>query len=74
MRAATLAALCTLALIPAMVGPLPAAAKGIAVPLCNGGTVSIPTAPADPPGPVQGPCCAKGCHGASTRKKLDRSQ
>ncbi|HKT85264.1 MAG TPA: hypothetical protein VJQ77_04155 [Novosphingobium sp.] len=64
----------TLALLPAMIGPLEAEARGLAAPLCGGGTMSIPGAPEGPPGPPQGPCCAKGCHGGSSRKRLDRSQ
>lgn len=70
-----LAVLGTLALLPAMIGPLEAEARTILAPLCGGGFTSIPAAPGDaPPGPVQGPCCAKGCHSGSTRKRLDRSQ
>lgn len=68
----TLLSLAALALVPAMVGPLPAAAAGLVVPLCGGGAVSVPTGPSEPPGPVQGPCCAKGCH--TSRKRLDRTQ
>lgn len=64
-----------LALVPAMIGPLEAEARSLVAPLCGGGAVSIPMAPSDaPPGPVQGPCCAKGCHNSSSRKRLDRSQ
>lgn len=64
----------TLAMLPAMVGPLQAQARGFAAPLCSGGTVSVPAAPEGPPGPPQGPCCAKGCHSGYSRKRLDRSQ
>lgn len=65
----------TLALLPAMLGPLQAEARSIAAPLCGGGLMNIPAAPVDgPPGPPQGPCCAKGCHAGSSRKRLDRSQ
>lgn len=64
-----LALFCTLALLPAMIGPLEAEARVLAAPLCNGGTVTIPAAPAGPPGPQQGPCCAKGCHAGSSRKR-----
>lgn len=63
-----------LALLPAMIGPLEAEARVLAAPLCNGGTVSLPTAPEGPPSPSQGPCCAKGCHAGSSRKRLDRPQ
>ena len=64
----------TLTLLPAMIGPLEAEARGLMAPLCNGGTVSIPTLPDGPAGPQQGPCCAKGCHAGSSRKRLDRPQ
>ncbi|MCJ2180463.1 hypothetical protein [Novosphingobium album (ex Hu et al. 2023)] len=70
-----LALLGTLALLPAMIGPLEAEARSIIAPLCGGGAVTIPAGPTDAPsGPVQGPCCAKGCHTGSSRKRLDRSQ
>lgn len=60
-----------LALVPAMVGPLQAEAHGLAVPLCGGGSVSLPVPGRDaPPGPAQGPCCAKGCQSDSRRKRL----
>lgn len=71
----SLALLGTLALLPAMIGPLEAQAHDLVAPLCNGGVTTIPGGPSDgPPGPPQGPCCAKGCHAGSTRKRLDRSQ
>lgn len=70
-----LALLGTLALLPAMIGPLEAEARSIVTPLCGGALVTIPVAPTNaPPGPVQGPCCAKGCQSGSSRKRLDRSQ
>lgn len=69
-----LALLGTLALVPAMVGPLEAEARTLVAPLCNGGAMAIPAVPDGPPGPPQGPCCAKGCHAGSSRKRLDRSQ
>jgi hypothetical protein len=61
-----------LALVPAMVGPLQAEARELVAMTCDGGAVSVPV-PA-PLGPPQGPCCAKGCHSDSKRKRLDRSQ
>jgi hypothetical protein len=63
-----------LALFPAMAGPLEAEARGVAVPLCGGSSISLPMGPEGPPGPPQGPCCAKGCKNGSSRKRLDRSQ
>lgn len=64
-----------LALLPAMIGPLEAEARNLIAPLCSGGTTIIPASSGDgPPGPPQGPCCAKGCHSGSSRKRLDRSQ
>ena len=70
-----LALLGGLTLLPAMIGPLEAEARGLIVPLCGGGVLTSPGGPADgPPGPPQGPCCAKGCHSGSSRKRLDRSQ
>lgn len=70
-----LALLGTLALLPAMIGPLQAEARMLVAPLCGGGLLSIPTGGTDaPPGPPQGPCCAKGCHAGASRKRLDRSQ
>ncbi|MFC0203573.1 hypothetical protein [Novosphingobium soli] len=65
----------TLALLPAMVGPLEAQARTLAAPLCGGGTALVPLVPRDaPPGPPQGPCCAKGCHSDNKRKRVDRTQ
>ncbi|SFF90787.1 hypothetical protein SAMN05518801_10382 [Novosphingobium sp. CF614] len=70
-----LALLGTLALLPAMIGPLEAEARSLVAPLCGGGMLVIPAGPMEgPPGPPQGPCCAKGCHAGSIRKRLDRSQ
>lgn len=64
-----------LALVPAMVGPLEAQARTLAVPLCGGAAMSVPVPLRDaPPGPPQGPCCAKGCHSDNKRKRVDRTQ
>lgn len=58
------------ALIPAIIGPLPARAGTVLVmKLCNGGTVKVPLDNGQSPGgPPQGPCCAKGCHSGDRRK------
>ena len=64
-----------LALLPAMVGPIvpQAQAGALSLALCGGGTLSIPL---NSPAPANGssPCCAKGCHNGSSRKRLDRAQ
>ena len=64
----------TLALLPAMLGPLDAQERSLALALCGGGTlfVHVPGQPAPPPG--SGPCCAKGCQSGNTRKRIDRAQ
>ncbi len=69
-------------LLPAMTGPLPASQEGgaqgrrvIEAALCNGGAIVIPIeGPASPGGGGTAPCCAKGCHAGSTRKRFDRAQ
>jgi hypothetical protein len=62
------------ALLPAMTGPLAAAERRLEVSLCSGDSLSIPLrgAPAPDEGPK--PCCAKGCHSSSCRKRFDRAQ
>lgn len=60
-----------LALIPVMIGPLPAQAETITAKLCNGGTITIPIGNGD--GPVQDEKChPKGCHAGSCREKEKR--
>jgi len=69
-----------LALLPAVTGLPPApieaasAAPGsITLALCNGGSISV--LPQDGvPARGTAPCCAKGCHSAENRRKLDRKQ
>lgn len=71
----TLALFGALALMPAMIGPLEAEARSLAAPLCAGSAMILQLPVRDaPPGPPQGPCCAKGCHSDSKRKRLDRTQ
>jgi len=56
-----------LALIPALIGPLPAESSAFTARLCNGGTITIPLggdAPAD-----DGNCHPKGCHAGNCREK-----
>jgi hypothetical protein len=58
------------ALLPVMLGPLPAQSTAITAKLCNGGTITIPLgndAPAD-----DGQCHPKGCHAGSCREKAKR--
>lgn len=71
---ATLALFGLLALVPAVTGPAPARAQTLAMALCGGGTVTVPVTPAGAPGMPQGPCCAKGCHSSSSRKRIDKAQ
>jgi hypothetical protein len=75
----TLSLFGALALLPAMIGPLQAEGRTLAAPLCGGGAMAIPLVAGNsgskaPPGPLQGPCCAKGCHAGARRKRLDRTQ
>ncbi len=66
--------LCLLAMVPAMVGPVPLAARSVTVALCSGGVTTIPLDQPAAPGTGTTPCCAKGCHTSSSRKRLDRAQ
>jgi len=64
------------ALVPAALNlSAPASASGLMMPLCTGDgqvrMVEVPGAPKTPAGPDNG-CCAKGCHGSSSRKRLVR--
>lgn len=67
-----------MALLPAMVGPLPQdhGHPSLMLALCGGGVMQVQLkdrsgAPL-PVAPV--PCCAKGCHTGQRRKLLDRGQ
>ncbi|MFC3096274.1 hypothetical protein [Alteraurantiacibacter palmitatis] len=61
-----------IALLPAMVGPLPLeqGAGRIMLALCGGGAVAIQLAGGDAPmpGPAMTPCCAKGCRNSEKRR------
>ena len=70
----TAAALALLALLPAMTGPLAAAERSLEVALCNGGSLSLPLGGTPAPAEGSRPCCAKGCHSSSSRKRFDRTQ
>lgn len=59
------------ALLPVMLGPLPAAAHGpaaITAKLCNGGTITIPLAPDKSPA-EESRCHPKGCHAGTCRER-----
>jgi hypothetical protein len=58
------------ALVPVMLGPLPAQAETITARLCNGGTITIPVGDGTP-APDE-PCHPKGCHAGSCREKDKR--
>jgi hypothetical protein len=54
------------ALLPVMIGPLPAERNAISAQLCNGGTITIPLghdAPDD-----ERNCHPKGCHAGTCRE------
>jgi|GEM_PF-928645 hypothetical protein len=57
-----------LALVPVMIGPLPAQAAAMTVTLCNGGTITIPLGKGSAPGEDRD-CHPKGCHAGSCRQK-----
>jgi hypothetical protein len=67
-----------LALLPAMVGPLPQdqGHPSLMLALCGGGAMQVALRDRDgaplPTAPV--PCCAKGCHAGHRKKLLDRGQ
>lgn len=56
------------ALVPVMIGPLPAAeARTLTMHLCNGGTITIPL---DGETPAQDSGChPKGCHAGNCRER-----
>ena len=60
------------ALLPLIVGPLPAQERSLTARLCNGGTIEIPIEGRDDPAPP--PCPQKGCHAACNRKRFDLAQ
>lgn len=61
-----------LALVPVMIGPLPAAAETITAKLCNGGTITIPVGGA--PAGEDGNCHPKGCHAGTCRQKAEQKR
>jgi len=58
--------------VPAALNVGPAAAQGLAVPLCSGDgaarTITVPLPPRELPGGERPGCCAKGCHTGSRKK------
>jgi len=60
-------ALAILALVPVMIGPLPAERQAITAKLCNGGTITIPLGDDEAPA-EDGHCRPKGCHAGSCRE------
>lgn len=74
---ASLALFGTLALVPAMTGPLPATGNpaGLVLPLCGeGASATVPVETPPLPGTGQTPCCAKGCQTGQKRKRIDKAQ
>jgi hypothetical protein len=61
------------ALLPVMIGPLPAQNTAITAKLCGGGTITIPLGDDKAPGD-DGPCHPKGCHAGTCREKSERSR
>jgi hypothetical protein len=64
-----------LALLPAMTGPIGGAEQAsLQVLLCGGGAMSTPLEGSPAPRDGTAPCCAKGCHSSSSRRRLDHAQ
>ena len=67
-----------IALLPAMIGPLPIeqGSAALVLALCGGGEVTISLAGSGETIPVfaSTPCCAKGCRNREKRKLLDPLQ
>jgi hypothetical protein len=59
------------ALVPVMLGPLPAQNTAITATLCNGGTITIPVGD-DAPADDSRNCHPKGCHAGSCREKTEQ--
>ena len=56
------------ALLPVMIGPLPAQQQAITARLCNGGTITIPMDDGDAPAEDR-QCHPKGCHAGNCRER-----
>jgi hypothetical protein len=59
-----------LALIPVLIGPLPAESTAITARLCNGDTITIPLGDEYPADDRQ--CHPKGCHAGTCREREKR--
>ncbi len=57
------------ALVPVLIGPLPAQSTVITARLCNGGTITIPVGDGSPAQDEN--CHPKGCHAGTCREKND---
>ena len=63
------------ALLPLIIGPLPAEAMSLTATLCASGETIVLTLPMRTGGEDEpGACLQKGCHAGCSRKRLDRSQ
>ncbi|MFN9632922.1 MAG: hypothetical protein ACK554_05465 [Erythrobacteraceae bacterium] len=60
------------ALLPVMIGPLPAQSTAITAKLCGGGTITIPLGDDTPA--QDNPCHPKGCHAGTCREKSEQSR
>jgi hypothetical protein len=56
------------ALVPVMLGPLPAEQQAITAKLCNGGTITISLGDDEAPA-EEGNCHPKGCHAGNCRER-----
>lgn len=62
-----------LALVPVMIGPLPAHAATITAKLCNGGTIAIPVGDGNAPAGERD-CHPKACHAGTCRQKDEQKR
>jgi hypothetical protein len=60
------------ALLPVLLGPLPAEQQAITAKLCNGGSITIPLGDEAPSN--EGNCHPKGCHAGTCREKSDQQR
>ena len=62
------------ALVPVMIGPLPAEEHTLTVTLCGSGEVIEIGLGSPAPDDGKGDCHQSGCHAGCSRKKIDRGQ